>query len=544
EDSLQSPQDLQVLVVNTNFTLSWSHPGPQRGVTFWAQYRGPDTVGAEWQDLPGCCNVSGTACDFSSAITEYYDVHSLRVQAQHAGHSSPWSRELHMVPEHEAQIGPPGIELQPTNGDIKIKISPPEANQPQKMWIDDTTFKYNLIFWENSSDPQPRRLSVFPVDTIEGLSPNTTYCFRVWATLPVEGKEGQLSPPCCASTTHRGRISCFTRLGVSAAPSPRQNLLGSTGRAAAHPGLGEPLPRLCPLCCSGYLKMYHEDHSGKWQSVPGCQHIPGTNCSISSIITTFGGSLYLRVQAQGGHNSSCLSREVRLDPLITNEIGPPGVKLDISDAVLHIQISPPGDELMRNSYGLSYRILYWKNSSNAEEEPQVKETKQTVATIADLAPDTWYCVRVQALSQHYNKSSALSQEQCTLSPAEQTLPLVLLVTFTVALLAVLVVVLPLGFVLYQAYSKLRYVFFPSCQTPLNIEGFGGHLCSSPYLAAPEEPIEDCSIIESMITYEGNQIHLNDWKHSKESSRDSGNYSNDDNTSGSKGSAETLEKEMV
>lgn len=53
-----------------------------------------------------------------------------------------------------AQIGPPGLELQSTNGAIKVKVSSPEANQRKKMWIDDLSFKYNLVFWENSSHAQ------------------------------------------------------------------------------------------------------------------------------------------------------------------------------------------------------------------------------------------------------------------------------------------------------------------------------------------------------------------------------------------------------
>lgn len=53
-----------------------------------------------------------------------------------------------------AQIGPPGLELQSTNGVIKVKVSPPEANQRKKMWLDDLSFKYNLVFWENSSNAQ------------------------------------------------------------------------------------------------------------------------------------------------------------------------------------------------------------------------------------------------------------------------------------------------------------------------------------------------------------------------------------------------------
>lgn len=47
-----------------------------------------------------------------------------------------------------------------------------------------------------------------------------------------------------------------------------------------------------------------------------------------------------------------------------------------------------------------------------------------------------------------------------------------------------------------------------------------------------------------ITEVVNQIDFQDYQHSKQSSRDSGNYSNDDDASESKASEETLVKEIV
>lgn len=42
----------------------------------------------------------------------------------------------------------------------------------------------------------------------------------------------------------------------------------------------------------------------------------------------------------------------------------------------------------------------------------MKETKQTIVTVSDLAPSTLYCVKVQAFSEAYNKSSDFSREEC------------------------------------------------------------------------------------------------------------------------------------
>ncbi|NWZ43147.1 INAR1 protein, partial [Brachypodius atriceps] len=539
QSSLQSPENVQVHVVNTNFTLSWDYSGSDPNVTFSAEFQWPQLEDWGWQELPGCQAVAGLSCDFSSAVSEYYDAHYVRVRAQAGPLLSPWSQPLEMVPEHLAQIGPPGLELQSTNGVIKVKVSPPEANQRKKMWFDDLSFKYNLVFWENSSHAQLQSKNIFPVDSIDDLAPDSTYCFKVQANLPLDAKLGLFSPISCVKTTQKAvtDLLCATNLSVLALNMKFQLLWNNQGNQEVNYNV---------QYLYGFQKELNDDYSDKWRSVPSCENITSTCCNFSSIITTTG-FYYLRVQASKGHNQSCFFREIRVDPLKTNGIGPPGVRLDLSDTLLHILISPPGgaeDEIMRDHYDLSYRILYWKNSSDKEEEVKQKEVKQTIATVPDVSPSTLYCVKVQAFSEPYNKSSAYSQQQCIHTPAGTSLPLIIFAIFMGALLVVLLVATPLVFVLYQAYNKIKYVFFPSCQPPLNIEGFGAQPFSSPYLAAAEEPVENCCVIESMITEEGNQIDFTDYKHSQHSSRDSGNYSNDNNSSGSKGSKETLEKEIM
>ncbi|NWH95859.1 INAR1 protein, partial [Aegithalos caudatus] len=538
QSSLQSPQNVRVQVVNTNFTLSWDYPGTDPNVTFSAEFQWPTLQPRGWRELPGCGAVSGSACDFSSAVSEFYDSHFVRVRARAGALLSPWSQPLEMLPEHLAQIGPPGLELQSTDGVIKVKVSPPEANQRRKMWIDDLSFKYNLVFWENSSHAQVQSRNIFPVDSIDDLAPDSTYCFKVQANLPMEAKQGLFSPVSCVKTTQKvNDLLCAANLSVMALNMKFHLLWDKQDKQEVTYNV---------QYLYGFQKKLNDDYSDKWHSVPSCENITSTCCNFSSIISPTG-FYYLRVQASKGHNKSCLSREIKVDPLKTNGIGPPGVRLDLSDSLLHILISPPGgaeDEVMRDHYDLSYRILYWKNSSDKEEEVKQKEVKQTMATVPDVSPSSLYCVRVQAFSEPYNKSSAFSQQECIHTPAGTPLPLMIFGIFTGALLVVLLVATPLVFLFYHAYNKIKYVFFPSCQPPLNIEGFGAQPLSSPYLAAAEEPVENCCVIESMITEEGNEIDFTDYKHSKHSSRDSGNYSNDNNSSGSKGSEETLEKEIV
>ncbi|XP_065495196.1 interferon alpha/beta receptor 1 isoform X1 [Caloenas nicobarica] len=546
QTDLTSPQDIQVYIVNTNFTLRWNYTGNDTNVTFSAEYRwfeyfetNETEWKTEWKELPGCQNVTRTECDFSSAITKYYDKHHVRIRAERREELSPWSSIFEMIPYFIAQIGPPGVELQSTNGVIKIKLSPPEANQVRKMWIADLRFKYNLVIWENSSNPEVRSQSIFPTDTIDDLAPDTTYCLKVQATLPLDFQEGLFSPIRCVKTTRKvNDLLCATNVRILALNMKFHLHWKNQYKQRVSYNVQYLI---------GYLKKLHGDYSMKWLNVPGCENITDTQCSFSSIITTTSGFYYLRVQAMSEYNKSCLSNEVKVDPLTTNEIGPPDVKVDISNVLLHIQISPPGGpecEVMRDHYDLSYRVLYWKNSSNNnEEEVKMKEIKQTIATVSDLTPSTLYCVKAQAFSEAYNKSSDYSKVECIKTPGDKTLPLIILATFVTALIAVLLVATPLVFGLYQIYNKIKYVFFPSCQPPLNIESFGGQVFSSLYLSTTDEPIENCSIIEA-ITEEVNQIDFKDYKHSKQSSRDSGTYSNDSDTSGSKASEETLEKEIV
>ncbi|XP_068768738.1 interferon alpha/beta receptor 1 isoform X2 [Struthio camelus] len=537
QTNLKSPQDIQVYVVNTNFTLRWNYTEDDTHVMFSAQYRwfeDFETNEREWEELPGCQNVTCTECDFSSAITEYYVKHHVRLRAETREDKSPWSSVFEMIPYYIAKIGPPEVELQSTNGVIKIKVSPPEANRVQKMWIDDLSFKYNLVIWENSSNAEFRR-SIFPTDTINDLAPETTYCLKVQATRPLDSQEGLFSPTHCIKTTRKAKdLLCPTNVSVLA--------LNMVFHLHWNSQYNQRVSYTVQYLL-GYLKTLHGDYSAKWHHVPGCENVTDTKCNFTSIITTTFGFYYLRVQAMNEYNRSCLSNEVKVDPLITNEIGPPVVKVDVSDVLLHIQISPPGgseNKALRDHYDLSYRVLYWKNSSNNEEEMKIKVIKQTIGTVSDLTPLTLYCVKVQAFSEAYNKSSHFSKDECIRTPGDKRLPLIILATFVSALIAVLVVAALIIFVLYQAYNQIKYVFFPSCHLPSNIEDLGGQPFSSLYLITTEERTENFYI----ITEETNQIDFKDYKYSKQSSRDSGNYSNDDDTSGSKVSEEVLEKEIV
>ncbi|OXB79751.1 UNVERIFIED_CONTAM: hypothetical protein H355_013736 [Colinus virginianus] len=426
QTNLKSPQDIEVYAVDTNFTLKWNYTGDSTNVTFSAEYKCIDdlqTNEPEWRELSGCQNVSHTECDFSSAITAYYDVHHLRIRAERGEDKSPWSSIFEMIPYEiafitlnfltfAAQIGPPEIALQSVNGAIKIKVSPPEANQVRKMWINPLRFKYKLVIWENSSNVEEvRNQNILPIDVIDGLVPETTYCLKVQAAVPLDDQEGLFSPVHCIKTTRKVNDPlCPTNVRVSALNMKFYLLWNHHYKERVN---------YTVQYLTGFLKNLYDDYSSKWHSVSGCESITNMKCNLSSVISPASAIHYFRVQAVNEYNKTCLSKDVKVDPLITSELGPPDVKLDISDVLLHIQISSPGgpeNEIIRDLYDLSYKILYWKNSSDNQETVKMKETKQTIATVSDLMPSTLYCVKVQAFSEVYNKSSDFSKEECIETP--------------------------------------------------------------------------------------------------------------------------------
>lgn len=95
---------------------------------------------------------------------------------------------------------------------------------------------------------------------------------------------------------------------------------------------------------------------------------------------------------------------------------------------------------------------------------------------------------------------------------------------------------------------INYVFFPSSKPPSTIdEYFSEQSLKNLFLSTSEEQIERCFIIENIdtiSTIETNHIDEDHKIYSSQTSQDSGNYSNEDESSGSKTSEEFLQEETV
>uniref|UniRef100_A0A8D0H818 Interferon alpha and beta receptor subunit 1 n=1 Tax=Sphenodon punctatus TaxID=8508 RepID=A0A8D0H818_SPHPU len=553
--NLKSPQNVSVHIVNTNFTLKWDWDiRNDPNVTFSAHYQRQkfededyETVlckngkldygenGTNWTAVSGCQNVMLTECDFSafmltecdfSAISCFLDCYNVHIRAQKGEENSQWSSIFQFAPDQIAEIGPPGVQLKSTDGIVKINISPPETNQKRKMWPNDLRYTYRVVYWKNSSNSEPKNIIIFPRDEFTDFAPETTYCLKVQAYIKFPPKDGFFSPEYCITTDKVWNgLPRPAKLNIHALNM--KFLLKWDNQYDQNVSF-------TVQCLSGFFRKLYEDYSHNWDTVLGCNNITIAQCDFSSAVH-FSGTYELRVQAMSGSNKSHWNT-ITFDPKKQNEIGPPSIKVNASNELLRVLVFAPGEsenKSMSEFYDLSYRVFYWKNSSDAEGKPKVE--KQPSFTIPGLTASTLYCLKVQAFSPGDNKDGHFSSMICVRTLDGEASFLFILGVFGVAILATFIVIM----FSFGLYRKIKYVFFPSIKSPSNIENIGRPTSSSPYLLTSEESTEKCCIVDNILIEEETiQTTLKDYNHSKQSSRDSGNYSNEDDTSGSRTSQES------
>ncbi|MBV94386.1 Interferon alpha/beta receptor 1, partial [Eschrichtius robustus] len=293
---------------------------------------------------------------------------------------------------------------------------------------------------------------------------------------------------------------------------------------------------------------------------------------------------------------------------IISQIGPLDVHLEAEDKAIIINISPPGtkDSIMwaMDHSSFMYSLVIWKNSSSLEERT---ETVYSRDKIYKLSPETTYCLKVkaelrsprrvglyspvycinttekhkvpapeniqinaenqvyvlkwdyayenttfraqwsQALTENdkWNKSSVFSDTVCEKTKPGNTSKTWLIAGICTALFSIIVAI----YVVKVLLRCINYVFFPSSKPPSTVDEYFSELTvRNLLLSTSEERTERCSIIENANTLtvieETNPIDDDHKKYNSQTSQDSGNYSNEDENSGSKISEELLQQETV
>ncbi|KAL8190574.1 UNVERIFIED_CONTAM: hypothetical protein K2H54_055773 [Gekko kuhli] len=149
-----------------------------------------------WKVIPECQNVISTDCDLSLLKLDYFSYYNVSIRVEAGEESSSWA-SLKFCPHFTAQIGPPGVLLESVDGNVNIKIIPPEADQSKQMWKYDP-LTYKLEIWKNSSKSEEKIQDVFSGQNLPYLQPDTTYCLKVKASL--EDHKALWSPEYCIKT--------------------------------------------------------------------------------------------------------------------------------------------------------------------------------------------------------------------------------------------------------------------------------------------------------------------------------------------------------
>ncbi|XP_036601885.1 interferon alpha/beta receptor 1 [Trichosurus vulpecula] len=437
------------------------------------------------------------------------------------------SGELSRFPSAAAQIGPPEVQLEAEDTSIIINISPPRITN-SSMWATHiSSFTYSLIIWKNSSHVEETRHTVYSRDKINDLSPETTYCLKVQAKLPIQKKNGPYSPILCINTTAEHKLPRPENVEVDAVNNyvlkwdyPYENMNFQVQYLLA------------------YYKRIPEDYSDKWKTISDCKNIVSRHCDFSKEITK-DGIYYLRVQASNGTITSFWSAERKFDTRLQTRRGPPSIIVKPDKDSFSVYISIPGEsekKPMSQDYPLTYEVTYWENSSNIENKVTVK---QKLFKVSNLKPLTLYCFKVRAFleDEKNDKHSQFSNIECEkITPDEHGKTWIAVICF--------VFIIGLIFIAYCLKHLLRwvkYVFYPSCKPPSNMGEWFSDQPLKNFLVTSEEQTESCIIEKTniIVSEETNQNGISVDICSKQDSHDSGNYSNEDETSSNKMTEETL-----
>ncbi|XP_072471150.1 interferon alpha/beta receptor 1 isoform X2 [Notamacropus eugenii] len=482
-----------------------------------------------WIELIGCQNITGTKCDFTSTNLNIFKEIRVRIRSEKGQETSPWCNVTPFVPFQIAQIGPPEVQLEAEDTSIIINISPPGTIN-STMWVTHISgFTYSLIIWKNSSDAEETSHTVYPRDKINDLSPETTYCLKVQARLPLQKKSGSYSPILCINTTAEHELPRPENVDVDAVNNcilkwdyPYENMNFQV----------QYLP--------GFYKRIHGDHSDKWKTMSSCKNIVSRHCDFSKEITN-DGIYYLRVQASNGTITSLWSAERKFDTRIQTRRGPPSIIVKPDKDSLSVYISIPGEsekQPMSQDYHLNYEVIYWENTSNIENKITVKEKFVKISNLKSL---TLYCFKVRAFleDEKSSKSSQFSNVECQeITPDEQGRTWIAVICFLFIMGLIFI-----AYCLKHLVKVVKYVFYPSCKPPSNMGEWFSDQPLKNLLVPSEEQTESCVIEKANITVleETNQNGIYADICSKQDSHDSGNYSNEDETSSNKMTEETQQE---
>ncbi|XP_074156836.1 interferon alpha/beta receptor 1 isoform X2 [Sminthopsis crassicaudata] len=453
EKTLKTPQNVSVEIIDHNFILKWNwDKEPTSNVTFSAYYQklGSDKMN-NWIELIGCQNIIGTKYNFTLTNLNIFEKIREHIRSEKGQETSSWN-VIQFAPFQIAQIGPPEIQLEAEDPSIKINMSlPGTANS---MWATDiSNFTCSLIILKNSSSVEKIRHNVFSRDKINNLSPETTYCLKVQARLPILKKNGSYNPIFCLNITAKHKLPRPENVEVD----PIDNYILKWNYPYEN-------MKFQVQYLLGYFKRISTDYSDKWKIISACENIISRCCNLSKVINK-DGIYYLRVQALNGSITSLWSAEKKFDTRTKVRIGPPNIEVKSSEDSFFVYITVSGEsekKPLSQDYSLSYEIIYWENASNIEHK---MKGKQKLLKVSNLKPLVLYCFKVRALlDDDSNKSTQFGNVVCSkITPGKQQKTWIIVTCFLIIIGLIFI-----SFCLKVLLKLVKYVFYPSCKPPSNM----------------------------------------------------------------------------
>ncbi|XP_050020779.1 interferon alpha/beta receptor 1 isoform X3 [Alexandromys fortis] len=516
-EDLEPPGDIDVYIIDDSLTLKWGRNEESvNNVTFSAEYQTDEME--NWLKMPECQHITGTECEFSLRDADIFTYMKFRVRAEKGKRTSSWNEVEQFIPFQRAHIGPPGVRLEAEDKAILVHISQP--GEGGNMWADEIfNFKYQIVFWQKSSGVTQNVTTKFCIEKILKLSPETTYCLKVEAIHLSLGRQSNFSEVQCINTTKANRLPVPENLEVDA---QGESYVLSWDYASPNVSFrAEWLP--------GYSKVVPERCSDQWRPVPACANVQTPRCVFPQN-ATYTGTFFLRVQASHGNNTSFWSEEKLIDSQKYTAIRPPTVAITPTGESLLVNVSC--QDSSSKCQGLTYEISFWEISSNTKRKV-VQSSPEF--TIMNLPPLTVYCVEARVYpfaSQH--KSSNFSKRVCEKTRAGNS-PVIWAVTG-------LGILFFCALVFYAGKSILKdlsHVFSSPKPPPSIHELFSEPPLKNLLLLTPEEHTERCFVIESTnvvtVAEENHAPEEDHRKYSFQTSQDSGNYSNEEEGTGSESS---------
>ncbi|XP_035300211.1 interferon alpha/beta receptor 1 isoform X2 [Cricetulus griseus] len=520
-EDLEPPEDVDVYIIDDNFTLRWSSKNESLGsVTFSAEYQIDETE--NWLKLPGCQHVTGTECKFSLLNTSMYVKMKFRVRAETGKFASSWTEVDPFIPFLRAHIGPPGVRLAAEDQAVIVYISHP--GQGGKMWSSDILrFEYRVVIWQKSSNETQSITTTYYTEKISKLLPETTYCLKVKAIHSSLGKHSNYSAVQCINTTEASKMPVPENIEVDA--RGESYVLKWDCASTDVSFRAQWLP--------GYFKSISGSSSNEWKPIPTCADVQTTHCVFPKN-TIHTGLFFLRVQAFSGKSTSFWSEDKLIDSQKYTTIPPPVLAVTPTRDSLLVYVSCQ-DNSSSKCHGLTYEIIFWEKTSSTKRN-MVKESPEF--TIENLQPQTVYCVQARVLLfATWNRSSSFTDVLCEKTRPGHSSSMIWIITgFGTLFFSVFILYAGKNFLKY-----LNYVFFSSPKPPASIDEFFSEPPSKNLLfLTPEEHTERCFIIENTdtvaVTEENHTPEEEHRKYTSQTSQDSGNYSNEEeNTTGSESS---------